>query len=88
MVLNFLLTYYCPHVNILKSLADVAELADAPDLGSGTTSVGVQVPSSAPNKLPFMIKNLSIDGSLFFVLKKYGSLLYQCDNNPVPMLSG
>ena len=29
--------------------ADVAELADAPDLGSGVTDVGVQVPSSAPN---------------------------------------
>ena len=28
----------------------VAELADAPDLGSGVTDVGVQVPSAAPNK--------------------------------------
>ena len=28
--------------------ADMAELADAPDLGSGTVSVGVQVPLSAP----------------------------------------
>ena len=27
--------------------ADVAELADAPDLGSGIYDVGVQVPSSA-----------------------------------------
>ena len=30
--------------------ADVAELADALDLGSSVTDVGVQVPSSAPNK--------------------------------------
>ena len=30
--------------------ADVAELADAPDLGSGVYDVGVQVPSSAPEK--------------------------------------
>ena len=29
--------------------APVAELADAPDLGSGGFSVGVQVPSGAPN---------------------------------------
>ncbi len=30
--------------------ADVAELADAPDLGSGVYDVGVQVPSSAPKQ--------------------------------------
>ena len=30
--------------------AVVAELADAPDLGSGVFDVGVQVPSAAPNK--------------------------------------
>ena len=30
--------------------APVAELADAPDLGSGFYDVGVQVPSGAPNK--------------------------------------
>ena len=28
--------------------ADVAELADAPDLGSGAYGVGVRLPSSAP----------------------------------------
>ena len=28
----------------------MAELADAPDLGSGVNDVGVQVPSPAPNK--------------------------------------
>ena len=33
---------------IIKSLADVAELADALDLGSSDFIVGVQVPSSAP----------------------------------------
>ena len=31
------------------SYAGVAELADAPDLGSGVFDVGVQVPSPAPN---------------------------------------
>ena len=30
--------------------AGVAELADAPDLGSGVFDVGVQVPSAAPEK--------------------------------------
>ena len=30
-------------------LAGVAELADAPALGSGVNDVGVQVPSPAPN---------------------------------------
>ena len=34
---------------IIKSLADVAELADALDLGSSVTDVGVQVPPGAPN---------------------------------------
>ena len=29
--------------------APMAELADAPDLGSGVFDVGVQVPSGAPN---------------------------------------
>ena len=38
-------------------LAGVAELADAPDLGSGVNDVGVQVPSPAPGKTP----NLSGD---------------------------
>ena len=31
--------------------ADVAELADALDLGSSVTDVGVQVPSSAPYRV-------------------------------------
>ena len=30
--------------------AGVAELADAPDLGSGVNDVGVQVPSPAPHQ--------------------------------------
>ena len=39
--------------------AGVAELADAPDLGSGVNDVGVQVPSPAPKtkgtiKVPFV----------------------------------
>ena len=33
----------------MQFCADVAELADAPDLGSGVNDVGVQVPSSAPD---------------------------------------
>ena len=37
----FILHYY--------RFAAVAELADAPDLGSGVNDVGVQVPSAAPN---------------------------------------
>ena len=36
----------------------MAELADAPDLGSGVNDVGVQVPSAAPNK------NLKVDRNL------------------------
>ena len=43
----FLLTNACLY-GILYRHADVAELADAPDLGSGVLYVGVQVPSSAP----------------------------------------
>ena len=34
---------------IIMLFADVAELADALDLGSSVTDVGVQVPSSAPH---------------------------------------
>ena len=46
----FILHYY--------RFAAVAELADAPDLGSGVNDVGVQVPSAAPkigkpNGLPY-----------------------------------
>ena len=33
---------------IISMFAAVAELADAPDLGSGVNDVGVQVPSAAP----------------------------------------
>ena len=42
--------------------AVVAELADAPDLGSGVFDVGVQVPSAAPRKKSL----LSINKSDFF----------------------
>ena len=35
---------------VKNAYADVAELADAPDLGSGVYDVGVQVPSSAGEK--------------------------------------
>ena len=37
----------------MQFCADVAELADAPDLGSGGTPVQVQVLSPAPNKNRF-----------------------------------
>ncbi len=48
-----MLLYVSRQLSLIKSLArcilaDVAELADAPDLGSGVNDVGVQVPSSAP----------------------------------------
>ena len=43
--------------------ADVAELADALDLGSSDFIVGVQVPSSAPNKNLKVDRNLEV---LFF----------------------
>ena len=40
--------------------ADVAELADALDLGSSVTDVGVQVPSSAPMTYLFeLIKQIN-----------------------------
>ena len=43
--------------------AGVAELADAPDLGSGGITVGVQVPSPAPTKT----EHLSTDKCSVFV---------------------
>ena len=46
----------------LLIFAAVAELADAPDLGSGVNDVGVQVPSAAPNK------NLKVDRNLEVLL--------------------
>ena len=41
----------------------VAELADAPDLGSGGITVGVQVPSPAPYRV--FITELSYGHSIF-----------------------
>ena len=62
----------------------MAELADAPDLGSGVNDVGVQVPSAAPrrgkpNGLPYFFKNtaslLATSAPLFrktyWALRKY-----------------
>ena len=43
----------------------VAELADAPDLGSGVMYVGVQVPSSAPVSK----KSIAVKQSTFFIYK-------------------
>ena len=37
-------------IQFKKISAGVAELADAPDLGSGGFTVGVQVPSPAPSR--------------------------------------
>ena len=43
LILNY---YYLTIIYLIY--ADVAELADAPDLGSGAYGVGVRLPSSAP----------------------------------------
>ena len=48
-------------------LAGVAELADAPDLGSGVNDVGVQVPSPAPNSRKPNLKPIG-EGFGFLVL--------------------
>ena len=45
--LCLLLTFLRFCDKICKEYAPVAELADAPDLGSGVYDVGVQVPSGA-----------------------------------------
>ena len=42
--------------------ADVAELADAPDLGSGVYDVQVQVLSSAVNFFPEVLINIALLG--------------------------
>ena len=48
---NFLDIYgFCRNIKFNMLHAVVAELADAPDLGSGVLDVGVQVPSAAPEK--------------------------------------
>ena len=52
--------------NIFILRASVAELADAPDLGSGGFTVGVQVPSLAPFLYPNPSKPSVMDG-LFFL---------------------
>lgn len=58
----FILHYY--------RFAAVAELADAPDLGSGVNDVGVQVPSAAPrrgkpNGLPYFFQKYGVAFSDF-----------------------
>ncbi len=50
---------------ILSRLAGVAELADAPDLGSGVFDVGVQVPSPAPKIDKFRQRLVDFTFSLF-----------------------
>ena len=58
--------------------ADVAELADALDLGSSGSSVGVQVPSPAPLKNPvelwfnLLININSRNGIDFLLCKRKG----------------
>ena len=42
--------------SICVKCAPVAELADAPDLGSGGKTVGVQVPPGAPSILKLAVK--------------------------------
>ena len=56
----------------IHNFADVAKLADALDLGSNGTTVGVRVPSSAPNSKnpnPYRLV-MSSDFFIFFTLKK------------------
>ena len=53
--------------NIPHLYAAVAELADAPDLGSGGNTVGVQVPSAAPEKTVDSIESTVFSG-LFAVV--------------------
>ena len=55
--------------------ADVAELADAPDLGSGAYGVGVRFPSSAPITYNRRL-NLSINA---WNNDSYSCLLYTSD---------
>ncbi len=54
-------------IDLAVSYADVAESADAPDLGSGGNTVGVQVPSSAP-KIPLIFISKSTV-FFYFVIK-------------------
>lgn len=62
----FILHYY--------RFAAVAELADAPDLGSGVNDVGVQVPSAAPRRgkpfgLPYFFQKYGVafSGCRYFI---------------------
>ena len=75
----FILHYY--------RFAAVAELADAPDLGSGVNDVGVQVPSAAPKiGKPFglPIFTFSLIFSLFTKEKLLHSEFYiNPDLNPI-----
>ena len=48
--------------------ADVAELADALDLGSSVTDVGVQVPSSAPYRVFLQNFKVFVCHSVFFII--------------------
>ena len=55
--------------NLFKMVhdADVAELADAPDLGSGGDPVQVRPLSSAPNENPLLSMEYALNsGFLFF----------------------
>ena len=49
--------------------ADVAELADALDLGSSVTDVGVQVPSSAPYRVFLQNFKVFVCHSVFFSMR-------------------
>ena len=65
----FLFIFYVTH-EYIKQYADVAELADAPDLGSGVYDVQVQVLSSAVNFFPEVLINIALSG--FFLSEKTG----------------
>ena len=52
--------------------ADMAELADAPDLGSGVYDVQVQVLLSALNQISESLENTVIQGFLFLTFEEMG----------------
>ena len=62
----------CFRCFILKKCADMAELADAPDLGSGVYDVQVQVLLSALNQISESLENTVIQGFLFLTFEEMG----------------
>ena len=63
--------------------ADVAELADALDLGSSVTDVGVQVPSSAPYRVFLQNFKVFVCHSVFLLFFQYED--FQVSGNPTTL---